>query len=713
MKKLNVRLLVILLAVMAAIGGVIHFAHELQVERTAQLLLVLADRDEAAEKLGDAANSLARYVQLVPGNTDAMARLGRAQLTLGHNFGAFATLEQVLRREPSREEERRDIVNAAMRIGRFADAREHLRDHVLKDHPDDVESLELLGRCQAALGEYQEAAATYEAVLKARPDLLDTYARLSDVLDAKLERPAEADAAMDRLVESNPSSARAWLLRASYRSSRRLSWSADPAESGRTLLLAVEDARRAAELAPDDPNVLLLAADLVRRKLPPGARQTEGAEGADQQVSPVDEARGYLEAGLQGHPDDARLYVALANLEFEAGRHEQSLEVARRGLRQIPDQPGLSWTLTELLILSKEFDAAEKEVAKLRSGGKATGPVDYLAARLSIARGNVSEGSRLLESLQPKLADWPQLAKQANLWLGRCYDQLEHVDAQLAAFRRAVNVDGQWAPARLGLAGSLLKIGRFDEAVEECRLAATMPGFPAEGLVSLARMMVVQRLRETDRDWRPVDRVLELAAAQLPDSLDVTELRAETLLAKGQPDDARACLAEGHEKHPDEIRVWLTRAALEERLGQPDAAERLLDGADEKLGDSADLRIGRLRLLAQQPGEDTAKAIESLAPAMEKFSKADQARLCTAMSFALRSVGKKDRALELAQRANALDADNLPARLLVFDLAIETRDTKSMEALLAEIRRIEGPEGGPLSRYGEALRLVIGAKPVD
>ncbi|HEX5443187.1 MAG TPA: tetratricopeptide repeat protein, partial [Pirellulales bacterium] len=495
MRKLNVRLVLILFAITVVVSGGVHFAHELQVGRTARFLLTLADRDEADNKPGDAANSLARYVHLVPEDTDALARLGRAQLKLGHYMGALATLEQVLRREPEREEERRDIVTAAMRIGRFTDARDHLQQHVLKNHPDDAVSQDLLGQCQAGLGEYREAAATFEAVLAAKPESVETYARLAELLRGRLERPTDADAVMDQLVEHNDSSHQAWLLRARYRTQVRALGKVNAEEGGRLVALAAADARKAVELAPDDLESLLLAAYLVRRKVPlspeqkaaseaegePGTRAgaADGEVAANAAASADDEARGYLEAGLKAHPAEPALYRALANLEFECGRREAALEVARRGLQELEGDSGLLWTLAELLILDRQFDAADEAIEKLKTAGGTGAPADYLAGRLLIARGKLAEGSRLLDRLQPKLVDWPDLAKQADVWAGRCYDQLERVDDQLSAFRRAVDADGNWAPARLGLAGALLKIGRFDEAVEECRLAASADGFPA------------------------------------------------------------------------------------------------------------------------------------------------------------------------------------------------------------------------------------------
>jgi tetratricopeptide (TPR) repeat protein len=690
----------VLVVAVASVVGAVHLAHQLQVARNARLLLVLADRREAAGKLGEAAGTLSRYVRLVPDDTDALARLGQLNARLGNSQGAFALLEQVLRRQPGRDEARRQLVDVAMKMGRFSDAREHLRQYILRDNPGDTASLDLLGQCEAALGELKQAADTFEQVLKSRPDSLETYSRLADLRRLKLDQPAEADAAMDRLVESNRESHEAWLSRAKYRDTYLVERATSLNERSQALALAVADIRQAVALAPSDLDSLLLAAKLTRF-----------AESA--RDSGADEARQYIERGIELHPSEPRLYRAMAELELDGQRRDAALAAVRRGLERLPGQSDLLWTLAELLILDGELDTAAEVLAQLRADEPFSTPADYLAARIEIARGRLVKGSEFLESLRPKLAEkWPELAKQADFWAGWCYDRLEKVDEQLAAYRRAVSADRQWALARLGLAGSLLKIGRFDEAVEECRLAAAAPGFPVQGLNTLARMMIVQRLRSapSERDWRAVEQVLEAASAQMPDSLDLAELRAEVLLAQEQVEAARSCLAEASERWPERVQIWLSRAALEDRLGEGDAAEQLLSTAEARLGDSVDLRVGRARHLAQRIDSESVEPLKALALGIDEFADVDQSRLATVLALALMAAGDKAEALELAKQANAKDPDNLPARLIVFDMALANRDATVLDDLLADIRRIEGPEGGPLWHYGEALRLVLASE---
>src|SRR5690349_21026666 len=113
MRKRNLRLLIILTLVSAPVAGTVHLPHELQVARNARLLLVLADRREADGQLREAAGTLARYAELVPTDTEALARLGLLNAKTGNHFGAFAVLELVLRRQPGINDVRREIVEVA------------------------------------------------------------------------------------------------------------------------------------------------------------------------------------------------------------------------------------------------------------------------------------------------------------------------------------------------------------------------------------------------------------------------------------------------------------------------------------------------------------------------------------------------------------------------------------------------------------------------
>src|SRR5690606_13894485 len=96
--------------------------------------------------------ALKSYLTLRPEDTEVLARYGRLidqrAETTEQRIRAMLTLEQVLRRDPGREDLRRRVVQIAMSDGirRISDARHHL-DELLVANPKDVEALALLGRC--------------------------------------------------------------------------------------------------------------------------------------------------------------------------------------------------------------------------------------------------------------------------------------------------------------------------------------------------------------------------------------------------------------------------------------------------------------------------------------------------------------------------------------------------------------------------------------
>jgi tetratricopeptide (TPR) repeat protein len=73
--------------------------------------------------------------------------------------------------------------------------------------------------------------------------------------------------------------------------------------------------------------------------------------------------------------------------------------------------------------------------------------VEYLEARLLVNQGKWLEASRVLERSHSLMTRWPALSKQADLFLGLCYEQLGDADRQYAAYRRAVKADPFWIPA--------------------------------------------------------------------------------------------------------------------------------------------------------------------------------------------------------------------------------------------------------------------------
>jgi len=144
-RTLNVRLTAILLAILTASGAGAYVLHAYHVQRNAYVFNRKAERLQekakqaakaknfklAQETCQEAAKTLAMYVRLVPDDIDALEKLGfmlvdMAQDPRGLTRG-WMTLERVLREDPERISARRRLVHVAIMLGRFHDAKQHLR----------------------------------------------------------------------------------------------------------------------------------------------------------------------------------------------------------------------------------------------------------------------------------------------------------------------------------------------------------------------------------------------------------------------------------------------------------------------------------------------------------------------------------------------------------------------------------------------------------
>ena len=214
---------------------------------------------------------------------------------------ALAVLEKALLRDPGRDDARRRAARLAMDLNQLPDARGHL-EILLKSTPEDGESELLLGRCLEADGKFTEASTRYESARKHQPGLIEAYSRLANLLRDRLGENARADRIMDAvevnggLIALNGQSSRAYLERARYRKAYQVAISGIAA-----------DLARAVELAPDDAEALLDSTRLARE---------EGR---------LDDARRLLDRGLDKHPHEARMYVALSELELQANRPEEAI----------------------------------------------------------------------------------------------------------------------------------------------------------------------------------------------------------------------------------------------------------------------------------------------------------------------------------------------------------------------------------------------------
>jgi tetratricopeptide (TPR) repeat protein len=679
--RLNLKFLLILLLVMIVLGASYFGVHAYQVRRQAGALLQQGIRAEQQGQLDRAERYLRRFLLLRPQDAEGLARyalvLDKVRATSPAGRRLMDVFEHALLRNPERHDLRRRLAERDMDLGRFNDALVHLRV-LLEAFPNDADLTFRLGRCQEGMAEYQQAAATYAAAIRLAPQEVKSYARRAAVLRQRLQQTVEADQVIADMVAANPKSFEAYLERATYR--RQQSQSA---------ALAAQDVEEALRLNPKEGTALRLAATLAQ----------------DQQK--WDEARGYLRQALQQHPKDVNLYQALVRLELRAGRRNEAAAAARKGLQAVPNEPNLLWTLADLHIQADELNDAQALLEPLRKTPLPAPRVEFLQAALYTRQGKWREACQALRDIRPKLADAPELARQADLLLGQCYSHLDDPQEQLAAFRRVSASDGSLPAARFGTIAALLRLGQLDQAVSEARELTRFSRMPAAGWVTLARLLVQHNLRAVpaQRNWPEVESVLRKAAATNSDDPAVVVLRAEVLEAQEQFAPARQLLEAARQKQPQKIEYWLALAKLAGQEGRLEAFLQVLTDAERQLGDRVDFRLLRLNYLAERNAPDLAKVFARTADGLEKFPPAERDRLLRGLATVEQRLGHVPEARRLWRQVADQQPGDIDVRTILFDLALQADDEAGLDHALAEIKRLEGADG-PLGNYGEACRLI-------
>jgi tetratricopeptide (TPR) repeat protein len=203
------------------LGTAVHLLHAYQMRQNASGLAREAERALARQELGKAANYLDRYLSFAPDDTDALAKYAEVLDKLAREVPgrgkALVHLEQALRRDPARRDLRRRAVSLALDLYRFRDALYHLQQLQSGAAASERGELEhLVGWCQDALGQGEEAAAAYRRALTYAPQRVSTYVLLAEVLGERLGRREEALQVMNELVRANPGSSEAQTARARF-----------------------------------------------------------------------------------------------------------------------------------------------------------------------------------------------------------------------------------------------------------------------------------------------------------------------------------------------------------------------------------------------------------------------------------------------------------------------------------------------------------------
>ena len=282
-------------------------------------------------------------------------------------------------------------------------------------------------------GNYQEAAAAAAALIgfdmttksfaaedppsaAASPEgdrvARESAALLASLFAERFKRPDDAMMILEHAAKTHPDDSTTWLLLARWRQARGDFTAAEAA------------VRRAAELAPDEPDVLFTSLELAvaQRRL--------------------DLAEQIAAKAKRLFPQDELSFRAQASVALQRGSADQAVAVLREGLAALPERPALMLMLADVLIQSERLDEAEGILASFVTRyGSTNAAAGMLEARLLMAQKRWLPAKQKLDSIRPMVAISEDLTKQVDLLLGQCHEILGQFDEQLAANKRVLRDD--------------------------------------------------------------------------------------------------------------------------------------------------------------------------------------------------------------------------------------------------------------------------------
>jgi cellulose synthase operon protein C len=679
-RTVNFKAVAILTLFVALSGVTVHFMHGYQLTRHSRELIEQANRAERDGQSDEAAGYLAEYLGLAPHDVDAQCKyallIKELAKTPRQKLRAFYLLEGVLRRYTDRDDVRRAAAELGLQFGRFEESRKYL-DALYQSSPKDADLAILLGRCEFGAFNYDKSTRWFLLATELAPERIALSVDVAATLrDKRLDRRSVADEVMDNLANRGRPTDAAHEAAARYY-----------AQHGE--LAKAEKLVQAALAGGSAPSadLLILAAEVLQRL---GRR---------------DEVRQHLERGLQSFPKDHRLAQRIAQIDLIEGNREQAKARMETVLQAAIERPEDIFNAAEILIELGQLAKAGELIGKLKTA-KADAPAHLLQGRLLMKKSEWGAARVELEMARSAVIV-PSLAKILYAWLAECYGQMGFADQELIAYRRSVDFDRSWVPARRGLAFALSATGQLDSAIDEYRgLVAEAPDVRSE----LARLLLIraQRLPPGQRNYDEIEQLLHPINGTDQPAPARAQVQAEVLLAKGKPEDARKLMQAECDRDPTQTRTWLTLANLANRTGSADADLTVLADAEKQVGPRVEWELARARHWLRVSPADASMQMLKLEPRAERFPGADGVRLLAGLAECYKGIGEAQAARRLWRQIADRAPDNLAVRSELFEFALQTGADAEADKYLGEIRRIEGANG-PLAAYGEAARYIARA----
>jgi tetratricopeptide (TPR) repeat protein len=469
-------------------------------------MLTLGDVYVRTGREPDARAMYERVVENRPTRTRAVVRLARLDLAGGNRDGAHARLDEALAAEPNNPDVLVLKADLLLRDRRVGEARE-LAQRAVAAQPSAATHF-VLGTVQQAAGDYEDAIASFNEVLRLNPRVTIAEVQLSRLMliRGKHDEALRHATAVRRAQPANPDAR--FLAATALLANRDL---ARAEVEIRALLRDFPASGRVHELhggllaAQANTAGAVRAFDRALELDPSSYSALRARVTLDLQQKRTADARTRVARALDTAPDHPRVLVLAANVESASGDYQAAERHLRRAIDVAQDDLDAYGALAHLYLRQRKLDQARVELEEVASRARNPIPARTMigviydvqnrtddaikvyesivagTSRAPVAANNLAwhyaeRGVNLDQALELAQTAKAQLPDRAEVddTLGWVYYQKNMHELAISSFESSVKRDPTKASYHLHLGLAYARAGRRDDAIRSLERALSL-----------------------------------------------------------------------------------------------------------------------------------------------------------------------------------------------------------------------------------------------
>lgn len=674
----NWKLAIVLVLCVIVMGVTAYGLRQWQRSRRAESGLKAGLKAYSEHRWEEAARNLGRYLAVVRDDVEILLKYADAQFNIrplkrSNLRQAIEAYRTVLRVDKSNSEAAIKLAGMYLEMGTPGEA-ELITGRYLETK-DDPELRRILAIALARQRKFDEAASELKKILAEHPEQILAYEALAQLCEHRPQDfPGSPARYFDEAVKNNPSSALAYIIRASFHL------------RGKERIKAIADLEQADKLDLSDAAVRLrLAREFINANV-------------------LDKAEEHLAVLQTVEPANQSLWRIFAELALKSQSRPMMLKTAEAGLKALSSQP---WdfmpTAAELFIRSGELDRVADCISKLRQKDIAPAIVAFLEGLVAELEGHGYEAVKCWH----RAMELGNKSTRVRLSLASTLSRLGDAQSALRQLRSLVSERPNFFEGRFALAKLMARTGRWAEAAEQARIARQIsPDNLSAVLLHIQSQIQLLAESQTDENslmWQEIDKQLARLESAIDSALEIKLLRFQLKMRQHNFADAEVLLTELKKTHASEIKVLMAEAELLEAQEREEEAVSVLGKTVSRFPQAVEPVRSLTILLAERGDHEKCEAIieEALTRIEQPVA---QRELGLLLVYFYERWGWKEKTYKLIISLAGKLPNDVPIKRRLLRCEQVMNNVEQAQKLVDDIKSLEG-ERGCQWRYEQARIL--------